>query len=334
MLKRLILSLALAGLISPAFGAGTIPFSLSQQLDNAGKPLSGCKFYTIQAGTTSTPQNAYSDSALTHALPNPQTCDSAGRLPQMFLADGQIKVRLNSSNGVNILTADNIAVVGASSGSGGGGSVDATTVLTTGDFKAVYGTGNLTGFVRCNGRTVGSATSGASERANSDTSALFTFLWTNDSNLSVSTGRGVSAAADFAANKTIALPDCRGRSLAGLDDMGNSAASRLTATYFGTSAIVLGAAGGGQSATLITLNLPPYTPGGTVGTTLSGASQLAVSNGVVDKANGTGGTDIVRVVSLSTPTASSTFTGTAQGGVSTPVAVVSPRLLITVYLKL
>jgi hypothetical protein len=74
--------------------AGTIPLSLSQQFDSLGHPLSGCKLYTIQAGTTSTPQSAYQDSALTLPLPNPQTCDSAGRLPQFFLADGSIKIRL------------------------------------------------------------------------------------------------------------------------------------------------------------------------------------------------------------------------------------------------
>ena len=122
LIKRL--GLAFAGLfafVQIASGAGTIPFSLSQQLDNFGKPLAGCQFYTIVAGTTSTPQNAFQDSALTLPLPNPQTCDAAGRLPQMFLADGTIKVRLTDRVGVTVIVADNIAVIGASSGGGGGG---------------------------------------------------------------------------------------------------------------------------------------------------------------------------------------------------------------------
>lgn len=49
---------------------------------------------------------------------------------------------------------------------------------------------------------------------------------------------------------TFNLPDLRGRFIAGKDDMGGSAASRLTSTYFGTSAAALGAVGGSQSHTL------------------------------------------------------------------------------------
>jgi hypothetical protein len=198
--------------------AGTIPLSMSQQFDTLGRPLSGGKLYIIQAGTTSTPQNAYQDSGLTILHPNPLVCDSAGRLPQFFLADGQIKVRLADANGVNQTLPgggpsglDNILVIGPSGGGGGGGTIDPTTILTTGDLKVTYGTGVITGFVRANGRTMGSVTSGATERANADCQSLFQYLWGADTNLAVSTGRGASAAADWAANKTIALPDWRGR---------------------------------------------------------------------------------------------------------------------------
>lgn len=68
-----------------------------------------------------------------------------------------------------------------------------------------------TGYLLLSGGTIGNASSGGTVRANADTSALFTFLWTNlaNSEAAVSSGRGASAAADFAANKTIALPDMR-----------------------------------------------------------------------------------------------------------------------------
>lgn len=257
MLKRLTVAVAaLFALADPGLAAGTIPYSLSQQLDEFGKPLSGCKLYIIQAGTVSTPQNAYSDSDLTIPLANPIICNAAGRLPQFFLADGSIKIRLTKSTGVNVVTADGILVVGASGGGGGGSPVDATTILATGDLKARYGTGTLSGFVRANGRTIGSATSGASERANSDTQALFEYLWATDANLTVSTGRGVSANADWVANKTIALPDWRGRALAFLDDMGNTVSGRLTSQYLGASPIVLGSAGGSQSHQLALSETP------------------------------------------------------------------------------
>lgn len=272
MIKRLILSLALAfGLAAPSHGAGTIAFSLSQQFDSLGKPLANCFFYTIQAGTTSTPQLAYQDSGLTLSQPNPMRCDAAGRLPQFFLADGLIKVRITDKNGVpqaypnGANGIDNIQVIGPSGGGGGGGTVDPTTIAATGDMKSAYGTSVLSGWVRVNGRTIGSSTSGATERANADCQALFVYLWAADANLAVSGGRGASGAADWAANKTITLPDLRGRVIAGLDDMGNSPALRLTTTYFGSLATTLGVTGGDESQTLTAGQLPssiPYTDPG------------------------------------------------------------------------
>jgi hypothetical protein len=340
MLKRLCLAFAgLFALASGAMAAGTIPgISMTQQLDQFAHPLSGGQLYFIQAGTTSTPQSCYQDTALTPALawPNPLTLDASGRVPQIFCADGNIKIRLTDRNGVTQLVQDNLLVIGASSGGGGGGTVDPTTILATGDVKVAYGTSILSGFVRANGRTIGSATSGATERANADTSALFIYLWGADANLAVSGGRGVSAAADFAANKTIALPDWRGRALAGLDDMGNSAAGRLTSTYFGASAIVLGAAGGAESKTLLTANLPPYTPAGSVSGSISGTAPAnnttaGNSGSPISVYSPVTGSALPLVVS---GTFSGTLSGAAQGGLSTPVAVASPMMLATIYLKL
>lgn len=88
--------------------------------------------------------------------------------------------------------------------------------FTTGDVKLTIKTTADTGWVLMNDGTIGSATSGATTRANADTVDLFTLLWNNtaDAQCAVSTGRGASAAADFAANKTIALPKALGRALA------------------------------------------------------------------------------------------------------------------------
>jgi hypothetical protein len=87
---------------------------------------------------------------------------------------------------------------------------------TTGDVKITLKTVADTGWVMFNDGTIGSASSGATNRANADTEDLFTLLWNNttDANCAVSSGRGASATADFAANKTIALPKVLGRSLA------------------------------------------------------------------------------------------------------------------------
>jgi hypothetical protein len=235
--------------------AGSIALSLTQRYDKTShEPLDGGALYFYAAGTT-TPQSAYQDISLTIPWPNPITLDSGGNVPQLFFADGYIKFRLSNATGVTQIEADFVLVLGPTAGAGAAPSVDATTILATGDIKVRYGTGVLTGFVRSNGRTIGSASSGASERANSDCQTLFEYLWTEDANLTVSTGRGASAAADWAANKNIALPDWRGRAIAGLDDMGNSAAGRLTSTYFGTAATVLGAAGGLESNNVILTHL-------------------------------------------------------------------------------
>jgi len=318
--------------------AGTIPgFSLAQQLDSDGTPLVGCQLYTIQAGTTSTPQTAYQDSGLTLPWPYPVLGDAYGRLPQIFLADGSIKLRLTRANGTQVFALDGVLVVGPSSGGGGGSTVDATTVLATGDLKARYGTGVLAGFVRANGRTLGSATSGATERANADAQVLFEYLWNTDPNLAVSAGRGATSTADWAANKTIALPDWRGRVIAGLDTMGSTAAGRLTSTYFIGDSTTLGVAGGFESRTLLTANLPPYTPAGSVSVlstltdwvrgTLNGFSSTSGGN-LFQAGNGLSSLAAQQI------TSTGTLTGTAQGGTSTPIPIVQPTMLATIYLKL
>jgi len=314
--------------------AGSISLSLSQQFDSLGEPLNGGLLYFFAAGTT-TPQSAYQDVALTIPWPNPIVLDAAGRIPAFYLADGQIKIRLADSSGVTQVAADNLLVIGASSGAGSPPSVDATTVLSTGDLKVKYGTGSITGWVRANGRTLGSGTSGGSERANSDAQTLFEYLWGADANLVVSTGRGGSANADWVANKTIALPDWRGRALAGLDDMGNSAAGRLTATYFGTAATALGAAGGTEntSITLVTANLPAYTPAGSISVTSTdnvmhgGSAQSAIGGGTQSTATG---------ATFGLLTSTGTLTGTPQGGTSTAIlkSIAQPTMLATIYLKL
>ena len=82
------------------------------------------------------------------------------------------------------------------------------------------------GWVKANGGTIGNASSGATTRANADTSSLFSLLWSEfdntalpiqDSSGAAST-RGASAAADFAANKRLPIHDARGEFIRGLDD--------------------------------------------------------------------------------------------------------------------
>lgn len=55
------------------------------------------------------------------------------------------------------------------------------------------------------------------------------------------------------------VPDMRGRAAAGRDDMGGSAASRLTSTTMSADGITLGATGGTQTQTLDTTQIPSHT---------------------------------------------------------------------------
>jgi hypothetical protein len=303
--------------------AGSISLSLTQRYDKTShEPLDGGILRFYAAGTT-TPQNAFQDISLTIPWENPMTLDSGGNVPQLFFADGYIKFTLTNSAGVTQISADYVLVMGPTAGAGAAPSVDATTILSAGDLKVRYGTGIHTGFVRANGRTIGSGSSGASERANTDCEDLFLHLWTEDANLTVSTGRGASAAADWAANKTIALPDWRGRALAALDDMGSTTAGRLSLTYFGATATTLGAAGGSESTTMVQANLPDVTletlssqavKGSTINLTIDGSS-TPHPNVMID----TGAT-----VSFSTE----------LGGVATPMRTAMPAMLATIYMKL
>ncbi len=111
---------------------------------------------------------------------------------------------------------------------------------------------------------------------------------------------------------TFSIPDLRGYVMAGRDNMGGTAANRLTATYFGKSADALGASGGSQSQTLTLAEMVGHTHNSIVndpghehtiptGTTLSG---LAVSGSV-----GTTGT-----INTSANTTGISITGTSSGG--------------------
>ena len=57
---------------------------------------------------------------------------------------------------------------------------------------------------------------------------------------------------------TFNLPDLRGRAVAGVDNMGGSAANRLTSGGSGITGTTLGAAGGAQTFTLSTNEMPSH----------------------------------------------------------------------------
>lgn len=80
----------------------------------------------------------------------------------------------------------------------------------TSDF---FGVADPTGWLICDGDTIGSAGSAATHKG-TDYQALYNHLWdmivNHSANLTISTGAGASAAADWAANKSITIPNCEG----------------------------------------------------------------------------------------------------------------------------
>jgi microcystin-dependent protein len=122
----------------------------------------------------------------------------------------------------------------------------------TGTMSDYLGSTAPTGYVLASGRTIGSAASSGTERANDDCYALFKLLWDSMGNTeaAVSSGRGANADSDWAANKTITLPDLRGRVTAGKDNMGGTTASRMTSAGSGITGTTLGTSGGTETHTL------------------------------------------------------------------------------------
>lgn len=216
--------------------------------------------------------------------------------------------------------------------------------MPTGAMMMYGATTAPTGWVRCNGRTIGNASSSATERASADTEDLFSFLWTNysDSVCAVGGGRGASAAADYAANKAIALPDLRGRAFFGLDDMGNSAAGRLAGATIDQT--TNGASGGADTVTLAEGNLPSHahTFSGTTSTDGAHTHTFTYNNGTVDNSGAQDRVDAIQqsggsvgVTTSSSGSHSHTYSGTTSSvGSGTAVDKLPPAFLTTFIIKL
>jgi len=109
---------------------------------------------------------------------------------------------------------------------------------STGDIKPTFKITADAGWVLMNDGTLGDASSGGTARANADTSALFSLLWTNIPALTISGGRGGSAASDYAAHKTITLPLALGRAFFGAGAGAGLTSRTLGASLGGEDAIV------------------------------------------------------------------------------------------------
>ncbi|HLL28964.1 MAG TPA: hypothetical protein VKT73_15110 [Xanthobacteraceae bacterium] len=120
--------------------------------------------------------------------------------------------------------------------------------FSTGDVKLTLKTTADPGWIIMNDGTIGDASSSSTTRANADCQALFTLLWNNisDTYAPVVGGRGGSAAADWAAHKSITLTKVLGRALA------------VAGSGSGLSARSLGQNLGEEAHTLVTGEIPAH----------------------------------------------------------------------------
>lgn len=135
--------------------------------------------------------------------------DIAAALTNCVTKDNQSTVPLLT---LGALTVSGVAALGT--GSTVAGETILTRRYTTGEVILSVSPTAPVGTVALNGQTIGSAASGATGRANADTQALFELLWTAADNTLLPiqdaaggvSSRGLTAAADFAANKRLPLP--------------------------------------------------------------------------------------------------------------------------------
>lgn len=190
--------------------------------------------------------------------------------------------------------------------------IEATTAAQrTGDIRvSTRPTSSVFGWVSMNDGTIGSAASGATTRANIDTFPLFEMLWNNvlDAYAPVSGGRGVSAIADFSANKTIALTKQLGRDIAsvGIPSSGGTATNWALGQTFGEEQHIL---------SVPELAAHSHTP--------SQASTRYL-----------GPTGIVGTLNAGNEVGDYTFQDTGVTGSNTPHNTIHPRVHYNVFMKL
>lgn len=371
------LSGILLGVIIPSLALGQatlLPNAKQQYLDDSGNPVaSGTATYYIPS--TSTKKNVWLDAGQTTLSTNPVLLDAAGR-PQptgQTYGDGTYRQVVKDAN--NVVIWDAITTSTGAGGGGGGttvgdGNVVGTVLPWSGlvappNYVFAYGqplaratyplllsTVTLPTSVICtSGLNILSGISdtqsiklGAKVEATciapgTTVTAVATTSVTVSNNASVSTA--VTATffpyGNGNGSTTFNVPDFRGQTIVGRNNMGGTASFHLPDAWFGSggSANAVGAEGGSSHFILTTPNLPAYTPSGTVtnGAITSTTPQLGGSAGTTQ-----GNTPQSTVISaapivITSTQASSTFTGTPQGGVATGFLLVQPSITMNYIIK-
>jgi len=204
------------------------------------------------------------------------------------------------------------------------------TAWTTGDVKfTLQSSAPATWILFAESGTIGDGSSGASIRANADTSALYVLFWNAYSNVAcpVTGGRGASAAADFAAHKKLQLPPMAGRTL----QVSGQGQGLPTAWSLGQTV-------GAETHTLTASEIPTITSGG------SATGSISVSSGGTTVWQGTSGASsqfggagpepgaITTLTSTGTANLAASVTSNNTGGGSHSIQ--GPRTTLNLLIKL
>lgn len=162
------------------------------------------------------------------------------------------------------------------------------------------------------------------------------FLWCDGSiyNFSDYPALGAKYGSKFGGNgiTTFGVPDLSGRIPLPYDKTG----TRITTAGCGINGQTIGAAGGAQTNTLVTGNLPPYTPTGNVPLADPGHKHTYQRDTGPLQGGGGGAGGVINQqttdVSSSTTGITASFVGASQGGTSTPISNVQPAIVAGVWL--
>jgi hypothetical protein len=207
-----------------------------------GDFASGAKAFFYLARTT-TPLSVYTDAPLTSPHTWPVVADAYGLLAPIYIGKGtDYKVRIEDEAGNILYAADGIdnpaEPTGGDGGGGGGGGlvIKPDQIYKTGDFDWQPTSVDRDGWVRSNGQLIGPPTASVADLKSTLYENLFIFLWNTFPNTLCPVtpgGRGTNAALDWGGGlgtKAIGTLDMRGYGIAGLDNMGTSAANRVQVT--------------------------------------------------------------------------------------------------------
>ena len=370
------LSLALASepVLAQTVIATPLPNAKQTFVDANGKPLSGGSVY-LYVPTTTTPKTTWSDTAEANPNTNPVVLDSAGRA-QIF-GQGNYDQQVKDANGNQQWYAFTTAVGSAQpAGATGTDTAPVGTVLSWAGFAIptnwvlAYGqtlsramNPDLFSALTITNASVSCVSTSVTLTGFADTSQMAVGEHIEASCLTTgvtiaSIASPTSVTVSIAANATVitsvtvfpwgngdgsltfTLPDLRGRTFAGADAMGGTAASRLTSTYFGTSAAMPPQSGGSQSHTLTQAELSVALGSATSVVTDPGhqhqetvSSANTGTNAIIGTSGGNTGSNAIPQLTVSATTGITVATTITNSSGGNAHAIVQPTMVMSFILR-